>query len=137
MEGEKRVGWSINDGDEDSSDEDSVDEDTVPFISASSVSDSAQAERNGQPGSRRWADLRNGRAKGRRKSSTAQLALERLVRTRERLWSTAVASAVACIPTLLLGFTLAFPAPVLLELTADSAPEKYKFGTQLSEIFGV
>jgi len=39
----------------------------------------------------------------RRKSSTAKLVVERLVRTRERLWATGISATVAAIPALLVG----------------------------------
>lgn len=73
----------------------------------------------------------------RRRSSTARLAIERLARTRERLWSTAVSSLIGAIPALLVGFTIGFPSPVLTELTSDSVDEKYKFDNLMSDLFAV
>ncbi len=74
---------------------------------------------------------------GRRKSSTAKLAIERMFRTRERVWSSAVSSLIAAIPALLVGFTIGFPSPVLTELTADSVDQKYKFDYLMSDLFAV
>ena len=51
----------------------------------------------------------------RRRSSIAKLAVERLVRTRERLWATTISATVSAIPALLAGYTIGFPSFALLE----------------------
>ena len=71
----------------------------------------------------------------RRKSSAAKLAIERMVRTRERLWSTTVSALIASIPALLVGFTIGYPSPALLDL--GDLPEDFRFNTLLSDLFGV
>ena len=75
----------------------------------------------------------------RRRSSTAKLALERVLRTRQRLWSTAVSAFVASIPALLVGYTIGFPSSALLDLTGDEGdlPKDYQFTTLLSDLFAV
>ena len=52
----------------------------------------------------------------RRRSIAAVLAIVRLVRTRERIWTTAISSAIASILMLLVGFTLGFPSASVLQL---------------------
>ena len=52
----------------------------------------------------------------RRKSSTALLALERFVRSRERVWSTTLSTLIASITMLLGGFTYGFPSASVLQL---------------------
>ncbi len=74
---------------------------------------------------------------GRRRSSTAKLAVERLLLTRERVWSSAVSSLIAAIPALLVGITIGFPSPVLSELTSDSIDQKYKFDYIMQDLFAV
>ena len=59
----------------------------------------------------------------RRKSSTALLALERLVRSRERVWSTTLSTLIASITMLLCGFTFGFPSVSVLYITAGVARE--------------
>ena len=71
----------------------------------------------------------------RRKSSAAKLAIERIVRTRERLWSTTISAFIASIPALLVGFTIGYPSPALLDL--GDLPEDFRFNTLLSDLFGV
>ena len=66
------------------------------------------------------------------KSSTA---LKRLVRTRERVWATAISSTVAAIPALLVGYTLGYPSSTLMELTA--LPSDFRFSDLLASLFGV
>ena len=56
-------------------------------------------------------------------------------RTRERLWSTTVSALIAVIPALLVGFTLGYPSPALLDL--GDLSEDYRFNTLLSDLFGV
>ena len=75
----------------------------------------------------------------RRRSSTAKLALERVLRTRQRLWSTAVSAFVVSIPALLVGYTIGFPSSALLDLTGDEGdlPKDYQFTTLLSDLFAV
>ena len=69
------------------------------------------------------------------KSSTAKVAVERLVRTRERVWATAISSTVAAIPALLVGYTLGYPSSTLMELTA--LPSDFRFSDLLASLFGV
>ena len=71
----------------------------------------------------------------RRKSSTAKLVVERLVRTRERLWATGISATVAAIPALLVGYTLGYPSSTLSELTA--LPSDFRFSDLLASLFGV
>ena len=71
----------------------------------------------------------------RRKSSTAKLAVERLVRTRERLWATAISASVAAIPTLLVGYTLGYPSSAIPQLQA--LPPGRQFGDLLTALFAV
>ena len=75
----------------------------------------------------------------RRRSSTAMLALERVLRTRQRLWSTAVSAFIASIPALLVGYTIGFPSSALLDLSGDTGdlPKDYQFTTLLSDLFAV
>ena len=73
----------------------------------------------------------------RRKSSAAKLAIERMFRTRERLWSTTISALIASIPALLVGFTIGYPSPALLELRAREVPDDFRFTTLLSDLFGV
>jgi len=75
----------------------------------------------------------------RRRSSTAKLALERVLRTRQRLWSTAVSAFIASIPALLAGYTIGFPSSALLDLTGDEGdlPKDFQFTTLLSDLFAV
>ena len=71
----------------------------------------------------------------RRKSSTAKLAVERPVRTRERLWATAISASVAAIPTLLVGYTLGYPSSAIPQLQA--LPPGRQFSDLLAALFGV
>lgn len=71
----------------------------------------------------------------RRKSSTAKLAVERLVRTRERVWATAISAFVAAIPTLLVGYTVGYPSSTIPDLQA--LPPGRQFSGLLSALFGV
>ena len=70
-----------------------------------------------------------------RKSSTAKLAVERLARTRERVWATAISASVAAIPTLLVGYTLGYPSSTIPDLQA--LPPGRQFSGLLSALFGV
>ena len=60
------------------------------------------------------------------------------LRQRERLWSTVVATFVASIPALLVGYTLGFASSALLDLTGDTddnvVPSDYYFGDTVSGI---
>lgn len=65
-----------------------------------------------------------------------------ITRSRERLWTTCIASLVASTPVMLMGFTLAFPSSALPELMGGweegSLPGKdYEFSTRLSDAFSV
>ncbi len=126
MQGVKTVGWATTSEEED----DSVCEATAPLLAAKSTASTAD-DRVGDV----WASsaLRTGR----RKSSTAKLGIERLVRTREKLWPTAVAALVSSVPAFLVGFTLGFTSAALLELTATTEPEKYQLNRGHAELFGV
>ena len=73
----------------------------------------------------------------RRKSSTAKQVIERMVRTRERLWAVTVSSTIAAIPALLVGFTIGYPSPVLLDLQGDSVQENQRFNALMADLFGV
>ena len=75
----------------------------------------------------------------RRRSSTALLGVERVLRTRSRLWSTALSAFVVSIPALLVGYTLGFASSALLDLTGDAAdvPEAYLFNRLVSDLFAV
>ena len=73
----------------------------------------------------------------RRKSSVAKLSIERLVRTRERLWATTIFAAVSAIPALLVGYTLGFSSPALIELTDKTLMLDRQFSDLLSSLFGV
>ena len=91
---------------------------------ASEPNRNTQAQRSG-----------NAAVYSRRKSSTAKLAVERLVRTRERLWATAISASVAAIPTLLVGYTLGYPSSTIPQLQA--LPSGRQFGDLLTALFGV
>jgi len=73
----------------------------------------------------------------RRRSSVAKLAVERLVRTRERLWATTIFVTVSAVPALLVGYTLGFSSSALLELTDKNLPLDRQFSDLLSSLFGV
>ncbi len=53
-----------------------------------------------------------------------------------RFWSVLYSTITSCLLTLLVGATLAFSSPVLLELTQLSDPD-FRFNTRLSNLFGV
>ena len=64
--------------------------------------------------------------------------LERALQTHRRLRLTIVAATIASIPSLLGGYTIAFPSSALLDLTGDVVlPKDYRFNTHLSELFAV
>lgn len=67
----------------------------------------------------------------------APLLLRRL--PRERLWSTAVASLVAAMPSLMVGYTLAFPSSALLDLMGEDTdlPRDFYFDDTIAEAFAV
>ena len=75
----------------------------------------------------------------RKLSSTALLGVERVLRTRSRLWSTALSAFVVSIPALLVGYTLGFASSALLDLTGGAAdvPEAYLFNRFVSDLFAV
>ena len=61
-------------------------------------------------------------------------------RPRERLWTTALASLVAAVPALLVGYTLGFASSALLDLTGDAAagiPRDYVFSSAVADVFAV
>ena len=76
---------------------------------------------------------------GRRRSSTALMSVGSVLRTHQRLRSTILAAAIASIPALLGGYTIAFPSSALLDLTGgmEGLPKDYLFNTALSELFAV
>lgn len=53
-----------------------------------------------------------------------------------RLWSMVYSVLTACFPSLLVGATLTFSSPTLVELTQLDDPD-FRFGALLSDIFGV
>lgn len=58
----------------------------------------------------------------------------------ERLWTTALASLVAAVPALLVGYTLGFSSSALLDLTGDAAagiPKDYVFSSAVADVFAV
>ena len=71
----------------------------------------------------------------RRRSTAAGLAVERLMRTRERLWTTTVSTAIASIAMLLMGFTLGFPSASVLQL--QELPGSRRFDTLQIDLFVV
>ena len=71
----------------------------------------------------------------RRRSSIAKLAIERLVRTRERLWATTISAIVSAIPALLAGYTIGFPSFALLEFQRLSSD--HQLGDLLTALFVV
>ena len=54
----------------------------------------------------------------------------------DRTWSVLVSTVVASIIALILGASLGYPSPVLLELQSLEDPER-RFGPSLSGLFGV
>lgn len=59
---------------------------------------------------------------------------------RERVWTTTLASLVASIPAVIVGYTIAFSSSALLDLTGDLAPgipSGYGFSSALSATFAV
>ena len=60
-------------------------------------------------------------------------------RPRERLRTTAVAACIAAVPSLMVGYTLAFPSSALLDLTSTNSdlPASYRFHDTLVEVFAV
>lgn len=69
----------------------------------------------------------------RRRSTAATLAVERLVRTRERLWTTTVSTAIASMSMLLMGFTLGYPSASVLQL--QELPGSRRFDTLQIDLF--
>ena len=65
---------------------------------------------------------------------------QRRRRPRERLWTTTLASLVAAVPALLVGYTLGFASSALLDLTGDAAagiPRDYVFSSAVADVFAV
>lgn len=54
----------------------------------------------------------------------------------ERLWTVVYSVFTACLLALLLGATLSFSSPVLVELSRLDDPQ-FRFNTELSDVFGV
>ena len=75
----------------------------------------------------------------RRRSTIAQLVLERIVRTRERRWSVGISSFTASLLPLLMGVTIGFPSSAILDLLGDARelPQDYLFSTLLLSLFAV
>ena len=70
--------------------------------------------------------------------STVLKFVERALQTHRRLRLTILAATIASIPSLLGGYTIAFPSSALLDLTGDVVlPKDYRFNTHLSELFAV
>ncbi len=59
-----------------------------------------------------------------------------VVKVPVRLWSVVYSVLTTCLLALLIGATLSFSSPVLVELTQLEDPE-FSFNTQLSDVFGV
>ena len=75
----------------------------------------------------------------RRRSTVAELAVERFVLTREKRWSVGISSFVASILALLIGFTIGFPSNAILDLTGEATelPPEYLLPTSLLSVFAV
>ena len=58
------------------------------------------------------------------------------VEEKERAWSTVLSTLVVCIMTFLMGCTLGYSSPVLLELESQEDPE-LRFDSVLAGLFGV
>ena len=69
-------------------------------------------------------------------ASLAVEGAEKLQARRARLWSVLYCVLTACVMSLMVGATLAFSSPVLLELTQLQDPQ-FRFNVRLSDIFGV
>ena len=63
----------------------------------------------------------------RRRLTAAALAIEQLVRTRERIWTTAISTLIASISMLLVGFTVGFSSASVLQL--QELPSSRRFDT--------
>ena len=61
----------------------------------------------------------------RRRSTVAELVVERFVLTRERRWSVGISSFIAAILALLIGFTIGFPSNAILDLTGEATELPY------------
>ena len=77
-----------------------------------------------------------------RHSSLARLTTRASIWAGGRVWSTCLSTIVACIPALLVGYTIAFPSSAVLVLMdgwkEGRLPGKdYQFSTELSSVFGV
>ena len=75
----------------------------------------------------------------RRRSTLAELVVERFVLTRERRWSVGISSFIAAILALLIGFTIGFPSNAILDLTGEATelPPEYLLPTSLLSVFAV
>ena len=75
----------------------------------------------------------------RRRSSVAEVVLERFARTRERRWSVGISSLVVSLTALLMGITIGYPSNALLDLTGEATelPSDYLLSTLLLSLFAV
>ena len=75
----------------------------------------------------------------RRRSTVAELVVERFVLTRERRWSVGISSFIAAILALLMGFTIGFPSNAILDLAGEATelPSEYLLPTSLLSVFAV
>lgn len=61
---------------------------------------------------------------------------DRAVKEPVRMWTVVYSVLTTCLLSLLVGASIAFSSPVLVELTQLQDPD-FRFNTQLSDIFGV
>ena len=75
----------------------------------------------------------------RRRSTVAELVVERFAVTRERRWSVGLCTVVGSILSFLMGFTVAYPSNAILDLTGEAKelPPNYLLSTQLLSVFAV
>ena len=75
----------------------------------------------------------------RRRSSVAEVVLERFARTRERRWSVGISSLVVSLTALLMGITIGYPSNALLDLTGEATelPSDYLLSTLMLSLFAV
>ena len=75
----------------------------------------------------------------RRRSTVAELVLERFVITRERRWSVGLCTLVSTLLAFLMGYTIAFPSSAILDLTGEAKelPPDFLLSTLLLSIFAV
>ena len=57
--------------------------------------------------------------------------------TKMRLWTTLYSVVTSCMLSVLVGATLSYSGPVLLELEDERQPPDFRFNTVLSDMFGV